>query len=917
MADGDGLENQKAAEAEVEEFHDDLGPFVVAVETTQMAMVFTVAGETDNPIIFANDSFLDLTGYTRKEVLGQSFNLLMSNGADEEAFALIREAFRGQSDTHSEVRYRRKDGSTFWASLFVSPVRNEDGDIVQYFASFVDHTRQKEEQDHRRKLVEELGIVHKTAERLSRQLSDTFESIRDAIMKIDREWRFVMVSSACTRLLGLSEFEVIGKVIWDVFPETVGTAFWDNYHRAMSEGVTVRFTEWSPSLSKWFSVSAFPSAEGLSIVFFDVTDSREKDIQLHLLDTAVARMNDIVIITDAATAEKAVDASIVFVNDAFVAITGYSRAEAIGKSPRILHGPKTQRDQLDRIRAAVMSGQAVKAEMINYTKTGKEFWIEMDIAPIRDDAGNLTHYVSIQRDISDRREAEAESRLNLERFRLAAEATTDVIWDWDLETDIGWRSSAMEKVYLRPQDPDPDKRRDVWLEGLHPDDRHRVPESLMRCVNSGGTRWEEEYRFIRGDGTIAEVMDRGFVIREEDGKAVRVIGSMTDMSKQRDLEARLRQSQRLEAVGQLTGGIAHDFNNLLTVILGNAEVLIESLSQQPELRKLADMTAAAAERGSGLTRRLLAFASQQSLEPEALDVNGLIVRMEGMLSHTLSANIRVQYCLGADIWTVLVDPGQLENAILNLVINSRDALPDGGVLSVSTSNATAADCLNLRLGDLASDEFVKVSVSDNGTGMPPEIAERAFDPFFTTKNLDKGSGLGLSMVYGFARQSGGMASLNSVQGKGTTVSLFLPRTNMMVETDQIPPSGAVPGTGTGHILLVEDDAMVMEYASAQLASLGYRVTTAMNGEAALDILKTVDDIDLLFSDVIMPGQLSGFDLAAEARKQRPGLKILLTSGYSQLTASASNGEFGNTAILNKPYGRAELAVRITAALELP
>jgi len=480
MPDEDSKSNkQKSAEAEVESFHDNSGPFVVAAETTLMAMVFTNAGETDNPIIFANDSFLDMTGYTRAEVLGQSFNFLMAQGADEEALALVREAFKGQSDTHSEVRYRRKDGSTFWASLFVSPVRNEDGDIVQFFASFVDHTRQKEEQAHRRKLVEELSIVHQAADRLSRQLFDTFESIRDAIMKIDREWRFVMVSSACTRLLGFSESDVLGKVIWDVFPETVGTAFWDNYHRAMSEGVTVRFTEWSATLSKWFNVSAFPSAEGLSIVFFDVTDSREKDLQLRLLDTAVARMNDVVIITDASDPKKAIDASIVFVNDAFVEVTGYSRAEVIGKSPRILQGPRTQRDQLDRIRAAIISERTVKAELINYTKTGKEFWIEMDIAPIRDDAGNLTHYVSIQRDISDRRKAEAESRLNLERFRLAAEATTDVIWDWDLRNDIGWWSGAMEKIYLRLQDPDPRKRGDVWLEGLHPDDRDRVPKSLQ------------------------------------------------------------------------------------------------------------------------------------------------------------------------------------------------------------------------------------------------------------------------------------------------------------------------------------------------------------------------------------------------------------------------------------------------------
>jgi signal transduction histidine kinase/CheY-like chemotaxis protein len=438
----------------------------------------------------------------------------------------------------------------------------------------------------------------------------------------------------------------------------------------------------------------------------------------------------------------------------------------------------------------------------------------------------------------------------------------------------------------------------------------------MRVVNSEGSRWEDEYRFIRGDGTIAEVIDRAFVIRDDNGKATRVIGSMTDLSKQRDLEARLRQSQRLEAVGQLTGGIAHDFNNLLTVIMGSAEILSESLPDQPELRKLPDVTVAAADRGSNLTRRLLAFASQQSLDPKAVDVTKLILGMEGMLDRTLSANIDVKYDLGADLWMVLVDSGQLENAILNLVINARDAMPKGGTLSVVTSNVTSDECQGVIVGVLPSSQFVKVSISDNGTGMSPDVAQRAFDPFFTTKEIEKGSGLGLSMVYGFAKQSGGLSILKSVYGEGTTVSLYLPGTTMAAYNVERSQSIAPSAKEMAHILLVEDDAMVMEYVSAQLASLGYRVTSARNGDEAMDILKKLDDVDLLFSDVVMPGRLNGFDLAVEAKKQRPGVKILLTSGYSQIDKSHANEELGKTSVLNKPYRRAELAARIKAALEL-
>jgi len=908
-------EEQKAAEADVKNFHDDLGPFVVAAETTRMPMVFTDACQTNNPIIFANESVLELMGYTRDEVLGQSIDFLMADDDDEEARALIRKDFKRQLETDSEVRCRRKDGSYLWATLFVSPIRNEDGDIIQYFASFVDLTVYKEELAHSVKLIDELNLAQKTAERSSQQLLDTFENIRDAIITIDQDWRIVMVNSEGSRLLGIRQSELVGKEIWDLFPEKIGDAFSEKYRHAMSAGEVVRFTEFSPILSKWLSVSVFPSANGLAIYFYDVTDTRDQDAQLNLLEAAVARMSDMVLITDASTSEKAGDVLIVFVNDAFVTATGYSRADVIGKSAWMLQGPKTQQDQLDRIREAIISEQRIKVELINYTKAGKEFWVETNIAPIRDDAGNLTHYVAIQRDISDRREAEAESRLNLERFKLAAEATTDVIWDWDIKSDTIWWSSAMEHVYLRHPNAELGRRTDVWVEGLHPEDRDRVEASLMHVVNGGRSRWEEEYRFVRGNGTIAEVIDRAFVIRDDDGKATRVIGSMTDLSRQRDLEARLRQSQRLEAVGQLTGGIAHDFNNLLTVILGSAEVLSESLPDQPELRKLAEVTVAAAERGSGLTRRLLAFASQQSLKPKAVDVNGLIRGMDGLFGRTMSANIDVKYDLGADLWTVHVDPSQLENAILNLLFNSRDALPNGGNMCVTTSNVTAGDYEDDRLGGLPSSEFVSVSISDNGTGMLPDVAGRSFDPFFTTKSIENGSGLGLSMVYGFSRQSGGLTVLNSVHDVGTTVTLYLPRTFDAVDNGELSPGPGLTAKGTAHILLVEDDAMVMEYTSTQLVSLGYRVTTAMDGDTALEIIKKRDDIDLLFSDIMMPGRLNGYDLAIEARKQRPPLKILLTSGYNQSGMPHAFGELGNISVLNKPYRRDELARQIKAVLD--
>jgi signal transduction histidine kinase/ActR/RegA family two-component response regulator len=426
---------------------------------------------------------------------------------------------------------------------------------------------------------------------------------------------------------------------------------------------------------------------------------------------------------------------------------------------------------------------------------------------------------------------------------------------------------------------------------------------------------------MRGDnGGVASVMDRGFVIRDASGTAVRMIGSMTDMSIQRDLEDRLRQSTRLQAVGQLTGGIAHDFNNLLTVILGNAELLSDRLKDDPTLRAVADMTASAAERGASLTSRLLAFASKQSLAPVRTDVNPLIRGMDGLLRRTLSASISLQLNLEEGLGTVLIDHGQLENALLNLVINGRDAMPDGGLLRVATSLVWAAPARSDNLPgkgdeDTGPKAYVVVSVADSGTGMSRDVADRAFDPFFTTKGHDKGSGLGLSMVYGFARQSGGHAEIRSLEGQGTTVSLFLPRADLDRVAPQTQATAVEPVHGKSHILLVEDDPLVLEYASSQLESLGYSVTTAINGRAALALLAQLHDVDLLLTDIVMPGGLTGYDLARMAAEVRPDLKVLFTSGYSEHASDSLPGQRSTAALLSKPYRRAELALRVKVALD--
>ncbi len=396
-------------------------------------------------------------------------------------------------------------------------------------------------------------------------------------------------------------------------------------------------------------------------------------------------------------------------------------------------------------------------------------------------------------------------------------------------------------------------------------------------------------------------------------------GTAESLERQRaaidELNQKLSQSQKMEAMGQLTGGVAHDFNNLLTVILGNAEHLAERLAAHKELHKIADDIATAAERGSDLTRSLLAFARKQPLMPKDIDIGEKILGMEQLLRRTLGEHIECEFQLDRGLWLASVDPGQLASALLNLVLNARDAMPSGGKLTVEVRNTSLTESDVDVNGDARPGDYVMVAVTDTGSGMSAEVAGRAFEPFFTTKEVGKGTGLGLSMVYGFAQQSGGSMQIRSGPGQGTAVRLFFPRAGA-------PQSNAAPSVGqrataavNEAILVVEDNAMVRAYVESELKALGYRVIVTRNAPAALDILRGPEKIDLLFSDVVLPGGMFGPELAKEATRLRPRLKILLTSGYTEHPVEASDGLGHEVRILNKPYRRHELAAVLRSALE--
>lgn len=644
-----------------------------------------------------------------------------------------------------------------------------------------------------------------------------------------------------------------------------------------------------------------------------MTSERQRQEELRLVDAALSRQNDVVVITEADALDAPNGPRIVYVNDAFERLTGYTKNEAIGRTPRILQGPETDRQQLKQIRRALQNKEPIRCEVLNYSKTGQSYWLELDITPLFDVERNCTHFVAVQRDITQRKLKEVELRQARERFELISRATNDVIWDWNLSTNSVWWNDAMTVVFgyeFSELEPGPES----WIKRIHPDEQDRVLRQLYKVIDGDEVLWSDEYRFLKYNGQYANVIDRGFVTRDDDGKVVRIVGSMQDITERMDMEQRLRESQKLEAVGHLTGGVAHDFNNLLTIIMGNAEMMTD-LTTDTTLRSMAEMSLSAAQRGAELTSRLLAFARRRPLDPKATNINHLVEAMQPLLSRTLPENIELELVLDPDLGITDIDASELDTAMLNLTVNARDAMPTGGKLTIQTANAVLDGDYAARNFEVVPGEYVMICVSDTGTGMTPDTLRRAFEPFFTTKVMGKGSGLGLSMVFGFTKQSSGHIKINSELNEGTTVKLYFPRIQSEQQVNSQTIAEQKLEGGTEHILIVEDDDLVLKNLERQLQLLGYRVTTATSGPEALKILTTHNDIDLLLTDIIMPGGMNGRELAEQARAIYPLIKVLFTSGYTE-DVIVHHGRLDlGIDLLSKPYSRLELSTKLRQVIQ--
>ncbi|MEE8334241.1 MAG: ATP-binding protein, partial [Alphaproteobacteria bacterium] len=443
-------------------------------------------------------------------------------------------------------------------------------------------------------------------------------------------------------------------------------------------------------------------------------------------------------------------------------------------------------------------------------------------------------------------------------------------------------------------------------------DRKRVTEYRDRLF--AGETFPAIYEFDgkRKDGSVVPIQTimRRLVWQGEDA----VQRTFLDLTERKRAEEQLRQAQKMEVVGQLTGGVAHDFNNLLTVVQGNLEMMAVQL-KQADMVRLAETALKAAKRGSQLTQRLLAFSRKQTLEPKVIQLDRLIADMSELMRRTLRETVEIEVTTASDLWNCEIDPSQLENAILNLALNARDAMAQGGRLTIKTENAVLDYPKAVLQNVVPAGDYVVVSVADTGTGMSANELEHAFEPFFTTKDVGAGSGLGLSMVHGFISQSDGFVTIDSTKGTGTTVKMYLPKSSVVDVAASQDADTEEPVSRGELVLAVEDDPDLRDFTVMLLESLGYETLEAANGKIAIEVLRTTPGIDLLFTDVVLPGGMSGMDIAREAMELVPGIKILFTSGYADDVLAGHGQTYRNVELISKPFQIGELARHLRAVLD--
>jgi PAS domain S-box-containing protein len=799
-----------------------------AIGMATQGIVITDPTRPDNPIVYASPGFERLTGYSQAESLGRNCRFLQGPRTDPAAVDRVRQAVKAGEACTVELLNYRKDGSTFYHELAISPVRDDAGRLTHFVAVQADVTARRQLQEERDGLL--------------RRLQLHLDRMPLACVFFDADARVLEWNPAAERIFGYTRAEVLGRSAFEtIVPESARADFEETLRRV----------------------------RGGDMAAHHVNENRTKAGRAVLCE---------------------------WFNTPFT-----------------------------NVRQAVKAGEACTVELLNYRKDGSTFYHELAISPVRDDAGRLTHFVAVQADVTARRQLQEERdgllrrlQLHLDRMPLAC-----VFFDADARV-LEWNPAA-ERIFGYT-------RAEVLgrsaFETIVPESARADFEETLRRVRGGdmAAHHVNENRTKAGRAVLCEWFNTPFT--NHAGEVVGCLSLAADITEKRSLEEQLRQAQKVEAVGLLAGGVAHDFNNQLTIINGCAELLLRRLPPEAPERGLVEEILRAGERSAALTQQLLAFSRRQVIQPRPLDLNEVVAGGEAMLRRVIGEDVQLRTVLRPLSGRVVADEGQLEQVLVNLAVNARDAMPRGGRLTIETAEADAAGP--------AAGPHVLLAVSDTGCGMPPEVQARVFEPFFTTKEAGKGTGLGLAVVHGVVQQAGGRVAVHSEVGVGTTFEVYLPCVASPAGPRVPQPALRLPPRGTETLLLVEDEDGVRALARTVLQHCGYTVLEAADGEEALrvaarhnrdlarpgpssDLARAghgLGPIALLVTDVVMPG-LGGRPLAERLLALQPGMKVLYVSGYADDAVVRHGVLEEQVQFLAKPFTPLALACKVREVLDAP
>jgi PAS domain S-box-containing protein len=895
------------------------------LSVTDFAIIST---DLQGQVLGWNPGAVKLLGWIEAEMVGQSTDRIftLEDRQKNAPEAEMRRA-RRYGRALNERWHLRKDGSRFWGSGETMLLRDEAGAHAGYVKVMRDRTEEH--------------LAGQTLAAVNERYRLASRATNDAIWDWDLRTNTVLWNEALQDAYG-----------WT--PEQVGTAgdWWlATIHPEDRDRVDYSIhTLIEGTGTGWTEEYRFTKADGSHVVVLDrgyvIRDRDGRAIRMigAMLDLSERKRSEEAIreVEQRYRALVAASAQAVWTTDAegmitedspsWRAFTGQTLEEWLGFGWLNAVHPDDRAHADQRWRAAVAARSTAETEFrIRHAASGGWRWTAVRATPLLRDDGSVRGWVGMNIDIEDRKHAEAalqDLNASLEQkveersralqeasqfTRLALTAVGGVgVWTYDVATNRFFCDAAIAELYgLDPEEAAAGTGPETFFSNVHPDDRPRVGALLADNQDRGGDL-ELQYRIRHPDGTIRWVLSRRHTF-VENGRAVRRTGVGIETTHQHQLEAQLRQSQKMEAVGQLTSGLAHDFNNLLTGITGALELVGHRVAQGrfQEVDRFVFVAQNAAKRAGSLTQRLLAFSRQQTLDPRPTDVNRLVAGMEELIRRTIGPAIELEVVGATGLWSTLVDPPQLENALLNLCINARDAMPDGGRLTIETAN-TWLDVRAAQERDMQPGQYVVICVTDIGSGMSPDIISKAFDLFFTTKPLGQGTGLGLSMIYGFVRQSGGQVRIDSQVGQGTTMRLYLPRhLGQAKEAEVLPVLNAAPRAEAGEtVLVVDDEPTIRMLVTEVLNDLGYRAIEAADGAAGLKVLQAYTRVDLLVTDVGLPGGMNGRQMADAARLWRPGLKVLFITGYAE-KAVVGNGHLEpGMYVMTKPFVMEALARRI-------